>query len=122
MARKKSYDELNEWFLSLIDSRLTELGEAKLVAREIGVRDGTLSKWRSKTQRVRSDCVDRILSIYGKIPLELLKMFPREYLHIILKANATNPKLIELFVELLKAEDQRLLKHIENQIDLLINR
>lgn len=122
MARNKPYDELNRWCLDLIDTRIKELGEARLVAREIGVRDGTLSKWRSNTQRIRADCADRILSLYGKIPMELLKMFPRDSLLILLQAHAANPKLIALFVELIKHGDERLLKHIENQIDLLINK
>lgn len=122
MARNKPYDELNKWCLDLIQARLEEVKEAKLVAKEIGVRDGTLSKWRSGAQRIRSDCADRILSLYGKIPLELLKMFPRDHLLVILKAHTENPKLINLFVELLKENDPRIIEHLANQIDLLIHK
>jgi len=76
----------------------------------------------SGSQRVRADCVDRILSLYGKIPLELLKMFPREHLLVILKAHQKNSKLINLFVEVLKENNQRIIEHLENQIDLLIHK
>lgn len=121
MAKNKPYDELNAWCLDLIESRLRDLKEAKLVAKEIGVKDGTLSKWRSGQQRIRADCVDRILSLYAGLPLELLKMFPKEHLHVLIKEHQIRPNLINLIVEIIKKGDERLLNHLENQIDLLIN-
>lgn len=121
MAKNKPNDETNKYCLELIEERIRELGEAKLVAREIGCRDGTLSKWRSGRQRLRGDSVDRILSLYGQIPMELLKLFPKEHLNVLLKAYQADPALITLMVEVLKRGDKRIIKHLESQIDLLIN-
>lgn len=120
MARKKPNDELNNICLELLEDAVQEAGgEAKPVAKKLHIRDGTLSKWRSRKQMIRSDCISPILHIYGGIPMDVLKKTDLQDLAKLLGGEKKFPGLMSAIISLIEIGDARKINHVINQINLL---
>jgi hypothetical protein len=111
----KTGDHLHSVCLELLELEEKRGKKRVEMARELGTRPGSLTKWIERTQKISSTFLSRILTVYGG-------GMDAEKIARLIKAFSEKPEVLDKLLKIEESDDEEAVAKVDNEITFWADR